>query len=208
MAAKALEAAETALSGAADSREEWIDRRLVGNIVRRLENFVNNELELYIGSRIHNTVMEKFLGSPCICPHLPDYYPLPTKARAQYRIIENLKGSLHLVKGVQSSDMLAYRGVVLNVATIVDGQGDGLAMSRVLKIRLEILLFATERQASLEATGASQFTLHTRKGRSDVLGEDVIAKVLTWWESETRVSPNWKDIVRLRISRNEEKRHP
>jgi hypothetical protein len=99
MAAKALEAAETALSGAADSREEWIDRRLVGNIVRRLENFVNNELELYIGSRIHNTVMEKFLGSPCICPHLPDYYPAPTEARVQHQIIENLKGSLHLCEG-------------------------------------------------------------------------------------------------------------
>jgi hypothetical protein len=84
MAAKALEAAETALSGAADSREEWIDRRLVGNIVRRLENFVNRELELCVDSRTCNIVMEKFLGSPCICPHLPDYYPAPTEACVQH----------------------------------------------------------------------------------------------------------------------------
>lgn len=59
MAAKALEAAETVQSGAADPRKEWIDRQLVGNIIRRLENFVNSELELCIGSRTCNSVMEK-----------------------------------------------------------------------------------------------------------------------------------------------------
>ena len=59
MAAKALEATETIQSGAADPRKEWIDRQLVGNIIRRLENFVNSELELYIGSRTCNSVMEK-----------------------------------------------------------------------------------------------------------------------------------------------------
>jgi hypothetical protein len=99
MAARALEATESAQSGVADSSEEWIDRRLVGNIVRRLENFVNRELELCVGSRTRNTIMEKFLGSPCIRPHLPDYYPAPTEARVQHQIIENLKGSLHLCEG-------------------------------------------------------------------------------------------------------------
>jgi hypothetical protein len=122
--------------------------------------------------------------------------------------LKTLREVYTFVKGVQSSDMLAYRGVVLNAATTADGQGDGLAMSRVLKILPETFLSAAERRASLEATRASQFALHTRKGRSNVLKEYVVAKVVTWWESETRVSLNRKDIVRLYIGRNEEKRHP
>jgi hypothetical protein len=190
-----LEVAEIARSGGSGSREEWIDRRLVGNIVRRLERFVNAELELCVDSRIRTIIMEKFLGSACIRPHLPDCYPSPVEVRAQQCIIQNLKGSLDLVKGVQSSEMFAYRGTLLNAATTSDAHGDGLAMSRVLKIRPEILSSAAERRASLEASGGSQFAVHKRKGRSDALTQDVVAKVLSWWESETRVSPNRKDTV-------------
>jgi hypothetical protein len=190
-----VEAAEIARSGGSDPREEWNDRHLVGNIVRRLERFVNAKLDLYVGSRTRTIVMEKFLGSACIRLHLPDYYPPPTKAHAQQRIIQNLKGSLDLIKGMQSSEMLAYRGTLLNAATTSDAQGDGLAMSRILKIRPEILSSAVERRASVEASGGSQFAVHKRKGRSDALTQDVVAKVLSWWESETRVSPNRKDTV-------------
>jgi hypothetical protein len=53
---------------------------------------------------------------------------------------------------------------MLNAATTADGQGDGLAMSKVLKIQPQTLLSALERRASLEASGASQFVLQRRKG--------------------------------------------
>jgi hypothetical protein len=104
--------------------------------------------------------------------------------------------------------MLAYRRTLLNVATTSDAQGNGLAMSRILKIRPEILSSTAERRVSLEATGGSYFAVHKRKGRSNVLIQDAIAMVLSWWESEIRVSPNRKDIVKLYIGRNQEKMHP
>jgi hypothetical protein len=99
--ARTLEAVEIARSSGSDSREEWIERRLVGNIMRRLERFVNAKLKLCVGSRTRTIVMENLLGFACIRPHLPNYYPPLAEARAQQRIIQNLKGSLDLVKGMQ-----------------------------------------------------------------------------------------------------------
>jgi hypothetical protein len=103
--------------------------------------------------------------------------------------------------------MLAYRGALLHTTVSGNIHRRDSAMSRILKIRGRNLINASARRASLESSGASQFSLHKRQKRSDAIAANLVERVKDWWEQETRVSPNMKD-TRHRLGENNVISHP
>ncbi len=79
-----------------------------------METFINSELGSFAFELSRQVVMEKLLGSKMIRPHLPYYYLLLVEVKVQHTLVQGLKIKLDLVKGVQSKEKLARKGVLLN----------------------------------------------------------------------------------------------
>jgi hypothetical protein len=165
----------------------------VCSVSGRLENFLLHELAACLGKRSRDAVMEMYLKAPAVRPHMPMYYLNPDELAIQKEIISSLQRQLELVKGVQSSDILVYRGALLHAAVSGNVHRRGSALSRILKIRRRNITNASARRASLELSGVSHFSLQKRQKRSDMIASDIVDRVTDWWEQETRVSPNMKD---------------
>lgn len=191
---------------------DYVDRGLVRDISVRVEGFLLHELRRCPGKNTRDAVMESFLGAPNLRPHMPAFYPPPEDAKVQNEVLEGFRKQLDLVKGVQSKEMLAYRGAILDATVAGDtagnARGKSTAISRVLRIRPQNILKATERRASIDTTGSSKFALPMRRKRSNALDTQVVEIVTSWWTKETRVSPNRKDTTRRRDGRNNYIVHP
>jgi hypothetical protein len=141
-------------------------------------------------------------------PHLPDYYRKPKDAKIMTNIVGSLRSHLQQVKGVHSSEKLAYKGALLSAIV-----GDGIqsrqttGYSRVLQIQLRNLRNAVERRLSLQTSGASLWGLPRRRQRSDALDGETVAHVVQWWSSETRVSPRKKDVVNKWLAPKQYEQH-
>jgi hypothetical protein len=59
-----------------------------------IATFINNELFSYHNNFNRKVVMEKFMGSSTIKPHFPHFYLLPTKAKVQHALVQDLKDEL------------------------------------------------------------------------------------------------------------------
>jgi hypothetical protein len=62
------------------------------------------------------------------------------------------------------------------------------------------ITLAIERREAMDADGNFLWTLSIRRTRIDGMGEAVKDVVIMWWIQETRVSPNRKQVARLRIA--------
>ena len=187
--------------------DEEVDMLNVCSISGRLQNFLLHELAACPGKRSRDAVMEMYLRALAVLPYMPEYYLHLDELATQREIILNLQRQLELVKGVQSSDKLAYRGALLHAAVSGNVHRRGQALSRMLKVRGRNITKASARRASLESTGISQFSLHKRQKHSDRIASDIVERVTDWWEQETRVSPNMKD-TRHRLGGNNIISHP
>jgi hypothetical protein len=58
--------------------------------------------------------MERLLENSLVYPYLLDYYRKPKGAKIMTNIVGSLRLHLQQVKGVQSSEKLAYKGALLS----------------------------------------------------------------------------------------------
>jgi hypothetical protein len=104
--------------------ESWadageLDTHAVADISGRLRQFLVRELRLCDRKLTREAVMEVFLDAEEVRCHLPEYYPSAEDAKVHFQIIQSLRDRLHVVKGVQTSNMLAYKGALLDA--VVEG---------------------------------------------------------------------------------------
>jgi hypothetical protein len=85
--------------------------------------------------------------------------------------------------------------VLLN-CVVGDGIGWGMVSgySRVLSTNRRNLKRAAERRSTAISKGASMWRLPTRK-HYPRLSSTTVESIVNWWNKETRVSPNKKEIV-------------
>jgi hypothetical protein len=122
--------------------ESWadageLDMRTVADISGSLRQFLVHELQLCDSKLTREAVMEVFLDAEEVRCHLPEHYPSAEDAKVHFQIIQSLRDRLHAVKGVQTFDMLAYKGALLDVVVEGDIRGMRRAIGRVLQVRPE-----------------------------------------------------------------------
>jgi hypothetical protein len=120
-----------------ESLDTWgdsgnFDARMAMSIVERLRQFLIHELRRYDSKATREAVMEVFLGSDEVQQHMPDYYPPPKDARIHLQVVRSLRDCLDIVKGAHSSEMLAYKGALLDAVVMGDLRGKGRALDKVL----------------------------------------------------------------------------
>lgn len=175
----------------------------------RIAEFISEEFRLHCpGPRNRVAVMESLLENSVVHPNLPDNYRKPKDAKIMTNIVGSIRSQLQQVKGVHSSEKLAYKGALLSAIV-----GDGIqsrqtsGYSRVLQTHPRNLRNAVERHRSLRNGGGSLWGLPKRRQRSDVLDAETSALVIGWWSSQTRVSPRKKDVVNKWLAPKEYEQH-
>jgi hypothetical protein len=113
------------LQAEAQSLDSWpddgeLDSRAVADVSWRLRQFVVRELQLCHNKLTREAVMEVFLDVEEVHYHLPESYPSAEDAKVHFQIIQSLRDRLHAVKGVQTFEMLAYKGALLDAIVVGD----------------------------------------------------------------------------------------
>ncbi len=173
-------------------------RRDVHRVSTKICSLIVTELECDCdGPLFRKAVLESVLRSNSIAPHLPEYYNSELEAKATHSFIQSYKKELQLVKNPSSAEKLVRKTTLLEAAVSSDVPGVR-ALSRVLGTRPGNISSAIHRRRTLASNGSSIFKLPQRRRRDGVLSgtRDL---VIAWWSSETRVSPNKKDVTRKRL---------
>ena len=148
-----------------------------------------------------SVIVDKVFAHERVQPLLPDYYPGPEEARAQWDILQNICSVLEAIKMPRSSGMLARKYAILE-ATVSELDLDITNFHSILGTRKENLLATAERLRSAASTASTPFPLPSRKKRWGGLSEEVKVAVILWWIDQTRVTPRWQDVHRKRLGRN------
>ena len=121
-------------------------------------------------------------------------------------IVECMKSSLHLVKGVESIDKLGAKRAALHMVV------NGTTKKKYSDTKVALALGIQRRNLMKHQTNiqSNQFKWlgFGRRRRCDALSPEIIEEVGSFWAKNTRVSPNKKDVCRQRISRGRYQIHP
>lgn len=184
-----------------------IGRRDASRVSNKIVQFIIEEFQgLSRGPEFRKAVLESMLRNNALSPHLPDYYSCPSEARAQHSFIQSYRTELESLKIPTSREKLVRKTTLLEAAISTNVPGVR-ALSRVLGTKKSNISNAIQRRQILESTGSSVFTLAERRKREG-LSNNTKALVNLWWTSETRVSPNKKDVTRKRLGPKTYEVHP
>ena len=174
--------------------------RDMNRVSLRIAQFIVGELRGCPGPYSRKEVVERVMRHNSVWPLLPNYYPRPQEAIAIHAFLENFKNELQLVKLANSNNLLARKSALLDAAMSLGVDGVA-ALSRVLETSPSSLTLAMNRRVyganPDERVPRLRLNRQKREGVSDYIKQ----QVEEWWNSQTKVSPNKKDIVRQNIGR-------
>lgn len=170
-----------------------ISSRDASRFAQKIVQSLSEELNLLPGPSCRQIVLEKVLRHRQVLPLLPYYYPRHIEAKSIHYLIQSFRAELQSLSIPFSNNMLSRRGALLDAA--VSGTVDGVrALARVLGTKPDNIQAALERREEYEE-GAPRFALLRRQKRGDGSSNYTVTVVQAWWHSQTRVSPNRKDVV-------------
>lgn len=168
--------------------------RISANIAKEIADFAYSRLE-HFDSNIQQLTFQKFLGNSHIKRLIPASLSNLDTFMLQDSVLSSVREGLkdHLV-GVKPSKIVMAKDILCTFASSSQvGSGRGLA--GLLGVDRRNISKARSRRQILDA-GQDAFWLHQRRSiRSDSLADNVKLVVQQWWENETTVSPNRKDII-------------
>lgn len=119
--------------------------------------------------------------------------------------VQSLRGALQTIRSGSIQGKAKVRNIVLTAAV---SRGDSQRMlGRALGASRYLVRKAFQRRAEVDETGENLWAGGDRKRRSDALSAEETSAVCSWWETETTVSPNKKDVKRRRIGVKEHETH-
>ena len=187
------EGGETCTTNTAPEIADAISTRDASRVAQKIVHSLCDELNLLPGPHCRQTVLEKVLRHSLVRPLLPYYYPRDSEAKSIHYFIQSYRAELQSVSIPFSNNMLSRKGALLDAA--VSGNVGGVrALARVLGTKTDNIQAALERREEYEE-GAARFAPLRRQKRTDGSTEYCLATVQAWWHSQTRVSPNRKDVV-------------
>jgi hypothetical protein len=183
-----------------------------GRNVHRVTTKLSKDLALHVVSELqpHNKeiqimYIEKFLAQPLLKGILPSYL---CTAKMKDQVVGNLREGIHShLSGVQKTVVVMGKDIVCALSVGADASSKrGLAS--VLGVDRRSVRKGISHKVSLD-TAHNAFWLHYRRARrSDAMSNVDKEVVRKWWEEETTVSPNRKDVVNHRVGIKEYESHP
>jgi len=152
-------------------------------------------------------VLRRVFRNVHVRPLLPAYFPSMEDARSERRMLSNIRAELQRMKVPHTSGKLARKRSILE-AVVSEINGDFRRFHRILGMKKGNVDEAVQRLRSASTTAGARFVVPHRKKREGGITDAVKVVVTTWWTEESRVSPNRKDIRRLRLGRNVYDTHP
>ena len=184
------------MRGVEDSMSAREENRLASAIVE----YIRRKLDVCLGPRSRKSVIGRVLDHSRLCADVPDYV-LPKKvAIAQQEILRGVTTRLDEVRNANSASKLAIKHAILDASILDQGDSSARQVARVLRIHHRNVSKAVVRREVLHIAGEFLFSLSVRTKRVDGIAIDEKQIIIRWWISETRVSPNKKDVTRKRIS--------
>ena len=120
-------------------------------------------------------------------------------------VAESLRGALQTIRRGRIQGKTKVRNIVLTAAV---SKGDSQRkICRAIGASRYLVRKAFQRRAEVDETGENLWAGGDRKRRSDALSPEDQTAVCNWWETETTVSPNKRDVKRRRIGAKEHETH-
>ena len=194
----ALGVGNGSMSAANTATEDGVNRQLVRRDVQGILGFVESTLGRQRRSRRHKqAVMRTVWESPLIREHLPrEAQKVPAADHAREGIVSSLCQSLSEVKTSRTRAQLVTKHAILTAAITNGALGSARRMARLLGVHHQNVTMAASRRATMLSNVHIQWTLSVRQTRSDATSAAVKDIVGNWWATQTRPSPNRKEVVR------------
>ena len=183
-----------------DDVQDSMTVRELNRMSLRIAQYVVEELRSCPGPSSRRDVMERVMRHNTISPLLPVYYARPQEAKVIHSFIENFKNELQLVKVANSSERLARKSALLDAAVSLGIDGVR-PLSRVLDTTQASISIALSRRVYAPNQADTVCSLRLHRKKREGLSDYVKRCIEAWWNGQTKVSPNKKDIVRHRVSR-------
>ena len=119
--------------------------------------------------------------------------------------VQSLRGALQTLRNTTIQGKAKVRNIVLTAA-VSNGESQRM-ICKALGASRYLVRKAYQRRAEVDETGENLWAGRDRKRRSDALSAEEHGAVSSWWETETTVSPNKKDVKRRRIAAKEHEEH-
>ena len=119
--------------------------------------------------------------------------------------VRSLRGALQTIRSTSIEGKTKVRNIVLTAA-VSNGDSQRL-ICKALGASRYLVRKAFQRRAEVDESGENLWAGGDRKRRSDALSAEDHTSVCSWWETETTVSPNKRDVKRRRIGVKEHDTH-
>lgn len=167
---------------------------------QRILESIDETLEAFTSAEDRGRVMQRVFTYAASSTNLMSTsFHLGTQGRIHSDIVSGLKQSLSEVKVARMAAQLGTKHAILTTVVSGSSSSSTRGQARVLEVHPRNIAQARARRKVMEASAVFKWTLSIRKQRSDVLDEETKVVVLLWWASETRNSPNRKEVVRKRL---------
>jgi len=147
-------------------------------------------------TKVHHLTIMKILGQPMLKQMVPPFLRDPAEVKLRHKILGSLKEGMqnHLL-GLQKGKTVMAKNIVTTFA-VVPGIGSGRGVARLLGVDRRNIKKALARRILLDTKQDAFWIQDDRRIRSDALPIAVRKMIIEWWDVETTVSPNRKDIGR------------
>lgn len=189
---------EGSLSDFEFASEDGVNRRLVRRDVAGILACVQRTLGRHGRPLSHRqAVLRTVWDSPVVRELLPpESQRVPSEVHAREGIVSSLLQSLSEVKTSKTKAQLVTKHAILTAAISNGSQASARQTARLLGVHHRNVTMAANRRATMLSNVHIQWTLSVRKTRSDATSPTVKNIVGEWWATQTRPSPNRKEVVR------------
>lgn len=161
---------------------------------------IRSNLALCPGPKSRKSVLKKVLDHKKVVDDLPDHI-LPSRVAVAYQeVVAGVSCRLEYVKSANSAAKLATKHAILDASVSCHSEASVRQVARVLGVHHRNIHEAINKRELVSARGEFLCTLTVRKKRADGLNDGERNAIICWWVSESRVSPNKKDVTRRRVA--------
>jgi len=147
-------------------------------------------------TEVHHLMIMKILGQPVLRQMVPPFLRDLAEVKLRHEILGSLKEGMHNhLVGLRKGKTIMVKNIVTTFAVALE-IGSGRGVARLLGVDRRNIKKALARRILLDTKQNAFWIQDDRNVCSDALPIAVRKMITEWWDAETTVSPNPKDIVK------------